>query len=998
MPYIPISELMQERKETSDVKETSNPKKGKYVSMHTEKAVQPIETEKVTGERTKPLFEFIDPSTSYTHAIGETIQEAGAAGGKFLNALSLGLPEYVLKKFGYHLPETPSKAGKVLSGAAELGGFITGPAKIAGKLVGKIPVITRAFTPAKNMTQAILKPVLRSATTLGIAQGSMTPEEGGFLNPKARALQFKRGVQMGAMFGGISFVPTKVLRMLVSSVAIGIPSTLSNQPLEQQVFDYGLGAFFGIKGGSPKEVLTRERAVIKRIKYGTDKAQKFLDDNACLLKEEITMASEAGVEPMSKEARFKKIISSGNTSSLLSLANDILLNKVRTRASEGKSRIVKGKDGKPMKLGTRQIEKAKAQRLKKADETWKTDMSKDIIKRVLELKKDSKFQLEMGEMDFIVEHLTKNIGLQISKVSKMDRVQLTTLKTMLENYRPEISTPFRKPPPLKAMFADGNWSKKISPWDATLRGGLAKIEKLGFGSITQRGLTNELFDSGTDKAQFRNRYMGLRTNWQSILGMNKTRANDVFECLDGKVHREYIRKIHGEKTLKVIDQMRVYLDTLLKHQNRIRATYGEEPIKAQKNYITHIFENLVKEIQVKKYPMPDWLLEVMPYITPQKASSKFLKTRKGGKGFQKDVFKALDAYTYSASSIISDLPIRRAYKIDRFLKKQIEFERKQGKVSKIDWSGIRKNLKIYINGLQGKPGSMDSALRGMVDPINNVLKYVPGQPQIKSLNDMTDGMISLLYGTQMAFRPKLPLRNLGQHSLVIGQTGFKPLGWAITVKRTPEILRVLGKSKVLASRAKAFGPESQALFSHGTLQKITEIGMRPFKAADIKNVVDAYLAGYKQAKNNPKKFPDPYKRGDAVAAITQFIYLPENRSDLARGFGLSKSGGRLASVFTTWPANWVEFNIASAKNPDTRMNLLKYWAFSLAFSGVTAAIGIKGSAYTGISSPAALLNILRGKLPIVGVAERPGFQALREFQAWINGDKDLKNIFLYTYR
>jgi hypothetical protein len=279
----------------------------------------------------------------------------------------------------------------------------------------------------------------------------------------------------------------------------------------------------------------------------------------------------------------------------------------------------------------------------------------------------------------------------------------------------------------------------------------------------------------------------------------------------------------------------------------------------------------------------------------------------------------------------------------------------------------------------------------MVDPINKVLNVLPGKPQIKSLNELTDGMVSLLYGTQMAYRPKLPIRNLGQHSLIIGQTGFKPLGWAVKNRSTPEAKEALSHSKILKSRKHYFGAETQAI------GKVTELGMRPFRWADLVNVEDAFLSGYKQALANPQKWPNPYARGDEVAFLTQYAYLPENRSALARGFGLSKTLGRPLSLFTTWPANWVEFQIASA-TPENRNNLLKYWATALTVTGLTATVGIKGAEYTGISSPLSILQMVRGKLPIVGIAEKPRVQALREFQRFFDGESDLKDLLFYTFR
>ena len=323
------------------------------------------------------------------------------------------------------------------------------------------------------------------------------------------------------------------------------------------------------------------------------------------------------------------------------------------------------------------------------------------------------------------------------------------------------------------------------------------------------------------------------------------------------------------------------------------------------------------------------------------------------------------------------------------------YEKNTGDVSKIDYQGIKKNLDNYTKDLQGRPGSIDRNLRGLVDPLNSVLSKLPGSPQINSINDLSDGLISLIYGSQMAYRPKLPIRNLGQHSLIIGLTGFKPLGWAIKNRNSEEAREILSHSDLLKSRGKFFGAETQSLFGKGMIRKVSEVGLKPYRWSDIINVEDAYLAGYKQAIDNPKKFPDPYARAEEVAILSQYIYLPENRSDLARGFGVSKLLGRPLSVFTTWPANWVDFQIAAA-TPENRANLMKYWATALTFTAAATAFGIKGAEYVGIKSPLSVLQLIQGKLPIAGIAERPRVQVLKELKAFLDGDKSLKDILFYT--
>ncbi|HDP36812.1 MAG TPA: hypothetical protein ENN27_02925, partial [Candidatus Atribacteria bacterium] len=241
----------------------------------------------------KPLFEFIEPVDVPT-VIGRTIQEAGAAGGKFLSALGLGLPEYALKRFaGREIPTPPSPAGKILAGIGELAGFVKAPLPLGTKIAAKTPLVARAFRPATTLTQATAKPIIRGATSLGIASALQTPEEG-LLAPRERMKQFISSAKAGAVLGGISFIPNKALRMITSSAHFGVPATLREEPLEQQVFKYGLGAWIGRKGGTPRQILAREKPLALLIRDGTDKPKEFLDNAKTILQQEKELALQAG--------------------------------------------------------------------------------------------------------------------------------------------------------------------------------------------------------------------------------------------------------------------------------------------------------------------------------------------------------------------------------------------------------------------------------------------------------------------------------------------------------------------------------------------------------------------------------------------------------------------------------------------------------------------------------------------------------------------------------
>ena len=136
-----------------------------------------------------------------------------------------------------------------------------------------------------------------------------------------------------------------------------------------------------------------------------------------------------------------------------------------------------------------------------------------------------------------------------------------------------------------------------------------------------------------------------------------------------------------------------------------------------------------------------------------------------------------------------------------------------------------------------------------------------------------------------------------------------------------------------------------------------------------------------------------------MAAKTQFLYLRGNRSALARGFGLSPALGRTASVFTTWPANWVELMLGWSK-PGHRVKVLRYLGLNVALLYLGYLLGVKAWKYTGITSPLSLKEMVTGGLPVTRILEKPQEilhpNIIKDIEKSID-DNDIRELFIYTW-
>jgi len=830
-----------------------------------------------------------------------------------INAAALGLPYQLLQR-----PSPPkTTAQAVASGLGELAGFAAGPLKIAGKVAPRIPVLGKAvFSPSATRTQALVKPVARTALTLGTASALRSPEH------KFRS--FVEGNIHGSVLSSIGYIPNTPLRLITSAVYLGLPSTLRAEPLEMQVFSYGLGALIGGKKLEPGKQWLREHHLMKRLVQGEPKAE-LLRQSEQLIDQFKARAERFTKPPTTRKEHFHSLVS----------------------ARPHYAPLYEG---------------------------WRKEVASKIMKRVKELRSHPFFPLETGDVQFIADYIAKDIGSQRKLLKELTDAQLLTAHSLLSSYRPPEQHPFSSPPPLKPEYAR-SLGQKIHLGDVSLRLGYPKLKKLGFGEPFQEGsYARQVFTADKERLLFLRDYLLLRNNWLRAVGLGKARARDLLRYLEGKLPESKLRRLHGETAVQVAKQMRKFYDTLLELHNRYNTAVGEEPIRRLEDYATHVFK--------EKRPLPEEVQLALSHLPAKRKFFPFARERRGVPGYEENIWTALDTYAFSSAERLSDSPIRAGHRILQHLERAI----KSGDVysHKIDLEGIHSNLKRFVEGLQRRPGWLDKYIKATLPK------------RWADLETMSNHLASLIYYGTMGWRVDLPLRNLCQQSLIIARTGFKPLIWAIRARGKPEARKLLNQSEVVQTRSLAFVPEAEDISTlGGRLHRLGRGSLKLYKWSDIVNVENAFLAGYKYARAKGMSHEQAVRFGDKVAYETQFLYLRSNRSDLARLWGISSSLGRLASVFTHWPSAYIEFLIGSAQ-PENRAQLIKYLAAALLGTVALTAMGAKGWEYFGYTSPLQLAKF-PFKLPISGVAERPSIIALKKLKRVLDGDADLKTLFLRTF-
>ncbi len=319
--------------------------------------------------------------------------------------------------------------------------------------------------------------------------------------------------------------------------------------------------------------------------------------------------------------------------------------------------------------------------------------------------------------------------------------------------------------------------------------------------------------------------------------------------------------------------------------------------KRIKNYITHIFEADIAEQLKAKHPLDISIARALEYRAAKTIFNPFLQERLGAKvGLIEDPFAAATAYESRQL---------RVFYYEPLLEKIASIANDEKTPT-----AIRGFLKDYSDRMTNKPSKIDleinTTLLGLADkirglpggnPLANVLSR--GNPAGMASYNFT----SMLYVLWLGFKPTSAIRNLSQHTLIIGEVGPVHFADGIKLRFTAEGKAALDDSLVWRSRRAAFVPGIDDSFTNRWSDTFRETALFMFRQADAQNVKDAFLAGYSEAK---ALLPNADRqvwidRGDEVAADTQYLYTKMNSFSLAQN-----SVGRVFSILTTWSVNWME--------------------------------------------------------------------------------------------
>jgi len=396
------------------------------------------------------------------------------------------------------------------------------------------------------------------------------------------------------------------------------------------------------------------------------------------------------------------------------------------------------------------------------------------------------------------------------------------------------------------------------------------------------------------------------------------------------------------------------------------------PEKIKKHYITHIFEEDISRILKDKHPLDPDLIRAFEFITPKRIFNPFLQVRLGMKvGLKENFWAALEAYESRQLKV---------YHYDPLIKRIRVYE-------KFLLPNSAKYLREFITRITSRPLTIDREINQSLKEFANTIKDLPGGKKLGELLTkgnssglLTYNFTGFLYEAWLGLRPASAIKNLGQHTLILAEVGPKAFSKGLRFSLTLEGKELLKFSKVLRSRKLGYLPGVDETFLKGLESKRRAITMAMFKVADKKNVSDAFLAGYFEAEalGLPREWA--IKRGDEVAADTQYIY-----SKIGGSMFSQSSGRRVLSTLTTWPENWTELMTKWIKGKKSRVYtdyekatekkitpdnwFLRRKALGLYFAILSLAYLIerttrlRAGIYTGWTSLQSIARMIGGQLP-----------------------------------
>ncbi len=453
--------------------------------------------------------------------------------------------------------------------------------------------------------------------------------------------------------------------------------------------------------------------------------------------------------------------------------------------------------------------------------------------------------------------------------------------------------------------------------------------------------------------------------WQKLLGKDKARWALVSDEINKK--GSVVGLTANEK--QVVAEYRKWADEWADRKDLPQT-------KRIKDYMPHLFEQEATRQIKEEGGIDPVLAQLLSEKVTRKITDPFLKKRLGAVGWVKDPVAAARAYEAVSLKFAYYTPLLN--KIDAMLADP----------------DIPQSVKNYLSGyskrMTGELSEIDKSanvtIREFAEKIKNVPVignfFYPRMTQGNPIGMASYHLTGSLYGLFLGFKATSAIRNLSQHTLILGEVGPKHFANGIRLRFTAEGKAVLKKSLVLRSRKFAYTAGLDSSFANRWTDEFRETALYQFRLADRQNVSDAFLAGYSEAK---ELYPEVGEqmwidRGDEVAADTQYLYTKMNSMSFSQS-----APGRTMSMLTTWTENWIELQTKwikrtpsqvyleqerlTGKAPPTKNWSQTYKAIALYMTLVGLAFAFddqtrfKIKEYTGVGSLRYLAGAVGGEFP-----------------------------------
>ncbi|HUV85397.1 MAG TPA: hypothetical protein VMV86_06795, partial [Methanosarcinales archaeon] len=326
------------------------------------------------------------------------------------------------------------------------------------------------------------------------------------------------------------------------------------------------------------------------------------------------------------------------------------------------------------------------------------------------------------------------------------------------------------------------------------------------------------------------------------------------------------------------------------------------PEKRIDKYVTHIFEKALNDMTDKGYIDPDILRAFEFGAIPKTIKNPFIQNERTGQEYllKRDVIEAMNVYESYALRTFHYEPLHK--KMDIYNKFLPELSRKY--------------LSNFAGRLTNRPLEIDKGMNNDIREITKAIAESPlaNKPVFKKLlpllKNQSRGNIAgtaayyytgILYETALGLRPDSAIRNLGQGTLTIAESGLGNYIKGINFLTTKEGKDALHKSLVYKSRKYAYLPSQGGYIPQNIMGNLKNAMMYMFKSADKFNVSSAFATGYQEARSLGLPDPIAIERGDEVARKTQYMY-----TKMAAPEFTMTVPGKVLGVFTSWPRNWLE--------------------------------------------------------------------------------------------